>query len=89
MLAVHLRRLSLPRSLRQQFILALLALELLIVAGGLTAVYALRVSATSTRQLVEERLVHMQDSHVRIKRRYCYQLLSAERILNHLGRAVP
>ncbi len=62
MLAVHLRRLSLPRSLRQQFILALLALELLIVAGGLTAVYALRVSATSTRQLVEERLVHMQDA---------------------------
>jgi len=59
---VRLLRLPLPRSLRQQFNLALLALELLIVAGGLTAVYALRVSATSTRQLVEERLVHMQDA---------------------------
>jgi signal transduction histidine kinase len=65
---MHLRRLTLPRSLRQQFILALLALELLIVAGGLTAVYALRVSATSTRQLVEERLVHMQDAQDLVRR---------------------
>jgi len=56
------RRLPLPRSLRQQFILALLALELLIVVGGLTAVYTLRVSAARTRQLVEERLVHLENT---------------------------
>ena len=58
----RLRRLPVPRSLRLQFILTLLALELLIVAGGLTAVYTLRLSATRTRQLVEERLVHMEDA---------------------------
>jgi signal transduction histidine kinase len=62
MFTERLRRLPLPHSLRRQFILALSALALLIVAGGLTAVYALRVSTESTRQLAEERLVHMQDA---------------------------
>ena len=64
----RLRRLPLPRSLRWQFILTLSALALLIVAGGLIAVYALRVSATSTRQLAEERLVHMQDAQDLVQR---------------------
>lgn len=68
MLAEHMRRLPLPRSLRLQFILALSALALLIVAGGLTAVYALRVSADSTRQLAEERLVHMQEAQDLVQR---------------------
>lgn len=62
MLVQRLRRLPLPRSLRQQFMLALLALELLIVTGGLTAVYTLRVSTAGMRQLVEERLTHMEDA---------------------------
>jgi signal transduction histidine kinase/DNA-binding NarL/FixJ family response regulator len=64
----RLRRLPLPRSLRWQFILALSALALLIVAGSLTAVYALRVSADSTQQLAEERLVHMQEANDLVQR---------------------
>jgi PAS domain S-box-containing protein len=56
------RRLTPPQSLRRQFILALSVLALLIVAGGLTAVYALRLSTESTRQLAGERLQHMQEA---------------------------
>jgi signal transduction histidine kinase len=52
----------LPQSLRQQFFLALSALALLAVAGGLVALYALRVVIDSTQQLVGERLVQMQAS---------------------------
>ncbi|MEB0119841.1 EAL domain-containing protein [Pseudomonas sp. CCI1.2] len=49
-----------PQSLRAQFTLALLALALLIAAGGATAVYALRSANNATRQLTQERLMHMQ-----------------------------
>lgn len=49
-----------PQSLRAQFSLALLALALLILAGGATAVYALRSANNATRQLTQERLMHMQ-----------------------------
>lgn len=56
-----IRRL-LPRSLRRQFILALAALAVLISAGGLTAVYALRASSSTIRVLTDERLVHMQEA---------------------------
>lgn len=58
----RLSRLHLPQSLRGQFSLALLALSLLIVAGGLGAVQALRNSAESSRQLAEERLERLQDA---------------------------
>ncbi|MBI2309008.1 MAG: sensor histidine kinase [Rhodocyclales bacterium] len=51
-----------PRSLRRQFIAALSALALLILAGSLVAIHALRVSAAATRQLAEERLVRLQDA---------------------------
>ena len=56
-----LRRLV-PRSLRRQFMLSVAALALLILAGGVTAVYALRVATSTTQQLVEQRLVRMQEA---------------------------
>jgi signal transduction histidine kinase/DNA-binding response OmpR family regulator len=60
MLAADYRRLLLPRSLRMQFTLALLIMAALIVAGGLTAVYALRMFANTAQQLAGERLARMQ-----------------------------
>jgi len=58
----------LPRSLRGQFRLALSILSLLILAGGLAAVYALRTSSQATQQLTEERLVRMQDAQDMVQR---------------------
>jgi signal transduction histidine kinase/CheY-like chemotaxis protein len=52
----------LPHSLRRQFLFAVSALTLLILAGGITAVYALRSSAATIRLLAEERLVQMQQA---------------------------
>jgi signal transduction histidine kinase len=71
----------LPQSLRGQFVLALSMLVLLILAGGITAVYALRASNSAIRQLAEERLVRMQDAQDMLQRtllieRETYQLLS-------------
>lgn len=57
----RLGRQLLPQSLRAQFTLAFLTLALLILAGGATAVYALRTSNSATRQLTDERLVRMQN----------------------------
>jgi signal transduction histidine kinase len=48
--------------------MALVALELLIVAGCLTSVYALRISAAATEHLAEERLTHMQDAQDLVQR---------------------
>ncbi len=59
--ASMLRRL-LPQSLRGQFALALSVLALLILTGGIIAVQVLRTSNSATRELVEERLVHMQNA---------------------------
>ncbi|MDD2925955.1 ATP-binding protein [Rhodoferax sp.] len=61
-------RLLLPRSLRRQFIYALSTLAFLAVAGGLMALYALRVAVDSTQQLAGERLVRMQDSQELVQR---------------------
>nr|WP_315232187.1 ATP-binding protein [uncultured Albidiferax sp.] len=76
---MHLR---LPRSLRNQFILALSALALLVLAGGVTAVYALRVNTDATQLLAEKRLVQMQDAQDLVRRtllieREAYQLATA------------
>ncbi len=60
MAAAWFRRLPQPRSLRLQFTLALLIVAVLIVAGGLTAVYALRMFANTAQQLAGERLAQMQ-----------------------------
>ncbi|WP_260958691.1 EAL domain-containing protein [Pseudomonas citri] len=64
----RLGRQLLPQSLRAQFTLAFLALALLILAGGATAVYALRSSNNATRQLTDERLVRMQDGQDMVQR---------------------
>lgn len=52
----------LPRSLRLQFRLVLAPLAVLIAAGGLVAVHALRQNAEITRQLAGERLVQMEET---------------------------
>lgn len=64
----RLGRQLLPQSLRAQFTLAFMALALLILAGGATAVYALRTSNSATRQLTDERLVRMQDGQDMLQR---------------------
>lgn len=75
------QRQLLPQSLRGQFVLALSMLVLLILAGGITAVYALRTSNSAIRQLAEDRLVRMQDAqdmlqHTLLIERETYQLLT-------------
>ncbi|MDR3368804.1 response regulator [Rhodoferax sp.] len=61
-------RALLPRSLRWQFIVAVAALALLILAGGATAIYALRITTNATRMLAEDRLVHMQQAQDLVQR---------------------
>jgi signal transduction histidine kinase len=68
MLAVHLKGLLLPRSLRRQFILTFLALALFIVAGSLTAIYSLHLSTNTVRHMAEERLERMQDAQALVQR---------------------
>lgn len=74
--------LSLPKSLRSQFILAVAALAILVLAGGVTAVYALHVNTNATRLLVEKRLGQMQDAQDLVRstlliEREAYQLATA------------
>ena len=64
----RLGRQLLPQSLRAQFTVAFLTLALLILAGGATAVYALRTSNNATRQLTDERLVRMQNGQDMVQR---------------------
>ncbi len=52
----------LPHSLRQQFLFAVIALTLLILAAGITAVYALHTSTTTIHELGEESLVQMLEA---------------------------
>jgi hypothetical protein len=80
----HLRSL-LPQSLRRQFFVALSALALLAVAGGLVALYALRVAVNSTQQLAGERLVQMQASQELVQKtllieRETYRMLEGQSI---------
>ena len=56
-----LRRLW-PRSLGRQFMLAVVVLALLISAGGITAVVALRTSANATRALANEQLTQLRQA---------------------------
>lgn len=71
-----------PQSLRGQFHLALSTLALLILAGSVTALSALRASDSAIGQLADERLVRMQDAqdmlqHTLLIERETYQLLNA------------
>ncbi len=81
-LAASKHRHLLPQSLRGQFFLALSALALLILAGGVIAIYALRSSNSATRDLVEDSLVHMQDAQDMLQ-----HTLLIERETNHLEAA--
>ncbi|MFH1153191.1 MAG: PAS domain S-box protein [Pseudomonadota bacterium] len=62
MLDRFFHRLPLPKSLQWQYIVASSVQTLLIVAGGLIAVYSLYMSSDTTRQLAEERLLHLQQA---------------------------
>jgi methyl-accepting chemotaxis protein len=55
-------RLPMPKSLRKQFGLTLLAPALLIVAGGLVSFYDSRVSTQNTRQLSEVSMIRLQQA---------------------------
>lgn len=74
---------SLPRSLRGQFRLALSALVMLILAGGITAIHSLRTITQSSQSLAGERLARVQDSqdlvqHTLLIERNTYRLLSSD-----------
>jgi two-component system NtrC family sensor kinase len=82
MLTRNIRSRLVPRSLRRQFMLAVAGLSLLILAGGVTALYALRVATSSARQLSEDRLLRLQEAQELVQRilvieRESYQLPSA------------
>jgi PAS domain S-box-containing protein len=66
-----------PRSLRAQITIVLLALELLILAGAVTAAYSLRASSSATRQLAGERLTRMQDAQDLVQDAMQIQFLTA------------
>lgn len=72
------RRLTrwLPRSLRGQFAAALGAIGTLVLAGGLTAVYALRTTAEQARQTSRERLELVESAQELQQRAQQIQLLS-------------
>jgi len=83
MLFSDMRRLPLPRSLRWQFMLAITGLALMILAGGVTAVYALRMATSATQQLANEQLLRMQEAQDLLKSTLLielesYQLENAE-----------
>lgn len=61
-------RLGMPRTLHGKFNIALLAMALLIVAGGSAAIQALHMSADSSCALAEERLERMQDAQNLLQR---------------------
>ena len=71
-----------PYSLRRQFMLAISALTLLILAGGVMAVYTLQTSTTTIHTLVGHRLVQMQEAQKLVQltlliERKSYQLAQA------------
>ncbi len=73
----------LPQSLRLQSMIAVAVLALLISAGGITAVYALRALTSTTQSLAGERMANMQRVHDLVKQsllieRESYQLANAE-----------
>lgn len=62
------RRPLLPQSLNGRFLLAQVAVMLLIASGGGVAHYSLSASAENSRQLAEERLERLQDSQRLLQR---------------------
>jgi signal transduction histidine kinase len=75
----------LPQSLRTQFMLVVGGLALLILAGGATAVYALRTVSITSQHLAEQRLVQMQHAQDMVRltlliERESYRLGSTESV---------
>ncbi|WP_348273486.1 ATP-binding protein [Piscinibacter sp. XHJ-5] len=60
--------LRIPQSLTAQFALAVSALVLVMVALGVTTIYALTSSAETVRQLAEQRLSHLEDAQALVQR---------------------
>ncbi len=83
----------LPYTLRRQFMLAISALTLLILAGGAITLYTLHTSSTTIRTLVEQRLIQMQEAQELLQltlkiERNTYQLAqseSQEQLHKHYG----
>ena len=66
-----------PRSLRAQITIVMLALGLLILAGALTAAFSLRASSSATRQLAGEQLTRLQDAQDLVQHAMQIQFLSS------------
>ncbi|WP_197328992.1 ATP-binding protein [Ralstonia syzygii] len=78
MLLRWIARKALPRSLRRQILFAAGGLALLILAGGATALYALRSATDVTRSLADEQLVRMQDAQDLVRRTLLIERASAQ-----------
>ncbi len=70
-------RMLVPRSLRAQITIVMLALGLLILAGAVTAAYTLRASSSATRQLAGEQLARLQDAQDIVQHAMQIQFLSS------------
>src|SRR5688572_2980489 len=81
-----LRRLM-PHSLRAQFAVALLAMALLIVAGGATAVFALHATSNAARQFSQERLARLQTAQELGQRTQHIELLADRMVASDSGPA--
>lgn len=67
-----------PRSLGRQFLLAVVVLTLLISAGGITAVVALRTSADATRALANEQLTQLRQAQALVQHTLLIERESAQ-----------
>ena len=70
-------RMLVPRSLRAQITIVMLALGLLILASAMTAAYSLRASSSATRQLAGEQLTRLQDAQDLVQHAMQIQFLSS------------
>jgi PAS domain S-box-containing protein len=75
-----------PRSLRAQFAVALVAMASLIVAGGATAVFALHATSTAARQASQERLERMQTAQDLQQRTQHIELLADRMVIGDSAR---
>ncbi|TKC81421.1 sensor histidine kinase [Trinickia terrae] len=73
-----MRHRFLPRSLRLQILIAALVLSLLIVVGGLTALYSLRTATSATRALAKDQLVTMQHAQELVQQTLLIERESAQ-----------
>ncbi|HEX5682808.1 MAG TPA: ATP-binding protein [Ideonella sp.] len=77
-----------PHSLQGQFAAALMAMGALVVAGGVTAVYALRATGDAARQVSQERLALVEVAQDLQQHTQQIQLLSDRMVAAETGPAV-